>query len=43
MVKGAVMFGRGREQAGILIEPAPQFEIDPNDEAALIDFRNKIW
>ena len=43
MVKGAVMFGKGREQAGILLEPAEEYQIDPNDQAALIDFRNKIW
>ncbi|THG99107.1 hypothetical protein EW026_g3199 [Hermanssonia centrifuga] len=43
MIMGALMFGREREQAGILIEPNPEFAIDPTDEAALAAFRNKIW
>ncbi|TCD64926.1 putative PKS/NRPS-like protein biosynthetic cluster [Steccherinum ochraceum] len=42
-VQGAVMFGRGQTQAGVLIEPRPDFAIDPNDEEALTAFRNKIW
>ena len=43
MVKGAVMFGRGRDEAGVLIQPAPEHAFDPHDEAALIAFRNKLW
>ena len=43
LVKGAVMFGRGREQAGVLIEPHPQYAIEPEDDHALVEFRNKIW
>ncbi|KAJ3543082.1 hypothetical protein NM688_g5900 [Phlebia brevispora] len=43
MVMGALMFGREREQAGILIEPHPKYAVDPDDEAALAEFRNKIW
>ena len=43
MVAGAVMFGRGRNQCGILIEPHSQYVIDPSDQSALVDFRNKIW
>lgn len=35
------MFGRGRFQNGVLIQPKEQF--DPNDEAKLEEFRNKIW
>lgn len=35
------MFGREREQPGILIEPCASFNAD--DEPALIEFRNKIW
>ena len=37
------MFGRGRLQAGILVEPKPEYSFDPSDEAKLADFRNKIW
>ena len=43
VVKGALMFGQSRQQAGILIEPHPQYAIDPQDEVALVKFRNMIW
>ena len=43
MVMGAVVFGRGREQAGVLVEPRPDFAIDPKDEAAVVAFRNEVW
>jgi hypothetical protein len=42
-VQGAVMFGRERNQAGLLVEPAEYHEIDPTDEAALAAYRNEIW
>ena len=37
------MFGREREQAGVLVEPNPAHAIDPNDSSALAEFRNKLW
>ncbi|KIK79350.1 hypothetical protein PAXRUDRAFT_36462 [Paxillus rubicundulus Ve08.2h10] len=43
LVKGAVMFGRERNQAGILVEPRPEHAIDVNDEKAVVEFRKKIW
>ena len=43
LVFGCVMFGREREQPGILIEPQPGYAVDPHDSAALAAFRNKIW
>lgn len=43
MVLGAVMFGRGREQAGVLIEPTREYAIPPGDDKALAEFRNRIW
>ncbi|KZT20031.1 putative nonribosomal peptide synthetase [Neolentinus lepideus HHB14362 ss-1] len=42
-IQGAVMFGRERDQVGILVEPKPQYAFDPSDKAALAAFRNKIW
>lgn len=42
-VVASVMFGREREQPGILVEPFPGHEIDPNDTVQLSNFRNKIW
>ncbi|KIK57260.1 hypothetical protein GYMLUDRAFT_766757 [Collybiopsis luxurians FD-317 M1] len=37
----AIMFGRGRFQNGVLIQPAELF--NPDDETQLAAFRNKIW
>ncbi|EKM51562.1 uncharacterized protein PHACADRAFT_127221 [Phanerochaete carnosa HHB-10118-sp] len=43
MVMGCLMFGRAREQAGLLVELAKEHTFDPSDEVALIQFRNKLW
>ncbi|EKM59937.1 uncharacterized protein PHACADRAFT_206156 [Phanerochaete carnosa HHB-10118-sp] len=43
LVSGCIMFGREREQPGIIVEPQPAYAVDPNDMAALAKFRNKIW
>ncbi|KAI0685536.1 acetyl-CoA synthetase-like protein [Cerioporus squamosus] len=40
-VQAAVMFGRGRFQNGVIIQPKEPF--DPADEAKLEAFRNQIW
>ncbi|KIK57239.1 hypothetical protein GYMLUDRAFT_247199 [Collybiopsis luxurians FD-317 M1] len=43
-VHGAVMFGRQRDQPGILIELAPSHEPRENaDEAEIVKLRNLIW
>ena len=42
-ILSAVMFGRGRFQNGVLIDPKPQFAFDPKDEAKLENFRTLIW
>lgn len=42
-VLSSVMFGRGRFQAGALIDPRPQYKFDPSDTEELAEFRNKIW
>ena len=42
-VNGTVMFGRGRNQVGILIEPRPGYEIGVNDATQLAEFRNQVW
>ncbi|KAJ7439939.1 putative aminoadipate reductase [Mycena latifolia] len=42
-IRGAVMFGRERNQVGVLIEPNPQSQFDPKDEQQLAKFRNLIW
>ena len=40
-VFACLMFGRGRFQNGILIQPKEN--IDPCDEVKLEEYRNKIW
>ncbi|KAJ7683142.1 putative aminoadipate reductase [Mycena rosella] len=42
-IMGAVMFGRERDQVGVLIEPNAQYKPDPEDEQGLAKFRNLIW
>ncbi|KAJ7236069.1 hypothetical protein B0H12DRAFT_1256772 [Mycena haematopus] len=42
-IKGAVMFGRERNQVGVLIEPNHHYELDPSDEQQLVKYRNLIW
>ncbi|KAJ7641940.1 male sterility protein-domain-containing protein, partial [Roridomyces roridus] len=42
-IRGAIMFGRERNQIGVLIEPHPQQKVDPSDEKQLAEFRNLIW
>ncbi|KAF8075758.1 putative aminoadipate reductase [Lyophyllum atratum] len=43
LVRGAIMFGRERDQTGILIELTPGNEIDVNDHVQLAALRNKLW
>ncbi|OAX30525.1 acetyl-CoA synthetase-like protein, partial [Rhizopogon vinicolor AM-OR11-026] len=42
-VNGTVMFGRQRNQVGILIEPRAGYEIDVDDETQVAEFRNQVW
>ncbi|KAI0734153.1 hypothetical protein C8Q72DRAFT_770789 [Fomitopsis betulina] len=42
-VRACVMFGRGRLQVGVIIEPKPEYSFDPSDEVKLAEFRNKVW
>ena len=42
-VQSSVMFGRGRFNAGVLIDPKPEYKFDPADEEKLAAFRNAIW
>ncbi|KAH9475908.1 putative NRPS-like protein biosynthetic cluster [Psilocybe cubensis] len=42
-IMGTVMFGRDREQAGVLVELKPAFAIDPSNEKELIKMRNTLW
>ncbi|KAH9000656.1 acetyl-CoA synthetase-like protein [Lactarius hatsudake] len=42
-IQSSVMFGRGRFQNGVLVDPKPQFAFDPKDEVKLEQFRQLIW
>ena len=42
-VHGAMVFGRGRFNAGVLVQPKALFEFDPADEKKVAEFRNLIW
>ncbi|KAL0958751.1 hypothetical protein HGRIS_014075 [Hohenbuehelia grisea] len=42
-VSCALIFGRGRFQAGVLIEPSSKYTIDATNEGQLAEFRNLIW
>ncbi|KIJ58231.1 hypothetical protein HYDPIDRAFT_34379 [Hydnomerulius pinastri MD-312] len=43
LLQGAVMFGRERNQVGILIEPRSEFAVDTENEKSVAEFRNRIW
>ncbi|KAF9803968.1 hypothetical protein IEO21_09506 [Rhodonia placenta] len=42
-VSASLMFGRGRFQVGVLIDPKADHVFDPSHEGKLSDFRNRIW
>ncbi|KAJ7656834.1 putative aminoadipate reductase, partial [Mycena polygramma] len=43
LIAGAVMFGRERNQVGVLIEPSPLHKVDTEDDHQVAKFRNLIW
>ncbi|RPD58224.1 acetyl-CoA synthetase-like protein [Lentinus tigrinus ALCF2SS1-7] len=42
-VQDCVMFGNMKFQNGVLVQPIPELDIDPDDEGAVAKFRNLIW
>ncbi|KAK0184035.1 NRPS-like enzyme [Armillaria mellea] len=42
-ISGVVMFGRGKFQPGVLIQPAPEYSFDPKDTKRLVEYRSLIW
>ncbi|KAH7912704.1 acetyl-CoA synthetase-like protein [Hygrophoropsis aurantiaca] len=42
-IKGVVMFGRERNQVGILVEPHDDHIVDTRNEGQLAQFKDKIW
>lgn len=43
LIQGAIMFGRERNQVGIIVEPWPEHAVDIRDNDTVAEFRNKIW
>ncbi|KAL1663173.1 hypothetical protein GGF50DRAFT_116273 [Schizophyllum commune] len=43
MVGAVMMFGYGRDEAGILVEPAPAHQVDVDDDVQVAAYRNAIW
>ncbi|KAF7798255.1 hypothetical protein EIP86_009472 [Pleurotus ostreatoroseus] len=43
LIADVVMFGRAKPQAGILVDPIPEYAIDPKDEAGVAKFIDQIW
>ena len=42
-VRDCLIFGQGKFQNGVLVEPKPEYVFDPRDEKKLEEFRNKLW
>ena len=42
-IQAAVIFGRGKFQPGVLIDPRNEYKFDPIDEQKLEAFRNLVW
>ncbi|KAF9256609.1 acetyl-CoA synthetase-like protein [Marasmius fiardii PR-910] len=42
-VEAAVMFGHGRFNAGVLVQPKAPFRFDPTDDRKLAEFCDMIW
>lgn len=40
---GAIMFGQGFDQPGVLIEPMPAYEVDTTDPKQVANYRNLVW
>lgn len=40
---GVIMFGRGHDQPGVLIELGPSHAIDPRSEVDVVKARNVLW
>ena len=42
-IRAAVMFGHGKFNAGVIIDPAPDFQFDCSDRGKFAEFRNLVW
>jgi hypothetical protein len=42
-IRAAVVFGQGKFNAGVIIDPTPEFQFDYSDRQKFAEFRNLIW
>ena len=42
-IRAAVMFGQGKFNAGVIVDPIPEFQFDFCDRQKFAEFRNLIW
>jgi len=42
-IRAAVVFGQGKFNAGVIIDPVPEFQLDGYDRQKFVEFRNLIW
>lgn len=42
-VHACLIFGQGKFQNGVLIEPKEEYKFNPKNSTKLEEFRNKIW
>lgn len=42
-IRSAVMFGQGKFNTGVIIDPIPEFQFDCCDRQKFAEFRNLIW
>jgi hypothetical protein len=42
-IRAAVIFGQGKFNAGVLVDPIPEFQFDCSDRKKFAEFRNLIW
>ncbi|KAI0719494.1 acetyl-CoA synthetase-like protein [Cerioporus squamosus] len=42
-VRACLIFGQGKFQNGVLIEPKAEYKLDPRNSGKLQEFRNMIW
>ncbi|KAM5532280.1 hypothetical protein V8D89_014038 [Ganoderma adspersum] len=42
-IQGCIIFGQGKFQNGILVEPKQEYKFDPQDVKQLEEYRSRIW
>ena len=42
-ISACIVFGYGKFQNGVLVQPPPEYQFNPEDKQLLRAFRNMIW